>query len=129
MLAGRLGGPPGTSKVDTYELVNSTFTSSRKRPAYYWIRGQAKFVPVLTSTPQRGCMYLLAWIFIGVGVGWGSGRALQGKGYGRMMDILMGVGGAGAGEFSEAFRRPWRFRWAMATTMVGRCLRLCRPLT
>jgi len=64
-------------------------------------------------------MYLLAWIFIGVGVGWGSGRALQGKGYGRMMDILMGVGGAGAGEFSEAFRRLWRFRWAMATTMVG----------
>jgi uncharacterized membrane protein YeaQ/YmgE (transglycosylase-associated protein family) len=40
-------------------------------------------------------MYLLAWMFIGVAVGWGSGKALQGKGYGRMMDILMGVGGAG----------------------------------
>ena len=45
MLAGRLGGPPGTSKVDTYELVNSTVHSSRKRPAYYWIRGASQVCP------------------------------------------------------------------------------------
>jgi uncharacterized membrane protein YeaQ/YmgE (transglycosylase-associated protein family) len=44
-------------------------------------------------------MYLLAWIFIGVVVGWAAGRVLQGEGHGRMMDILMGVGGAVAGGF------------------------------
>jgi uncharacterized membrane protein YeaQ/YmgE (transglycosylase-associated protein family) len=44
-------------------------------------------------------MYLLAWIFIGVVVGWAAGRVLQGESYGRFMDILMGVGGAVAGGF------------------------------
>jgi len=96
MLAGRLGGPEGTPKVDTYELVNSTF-HSRKRAAYYLVRGLPQ--PLHACSAQR--MYLLAWIFIGVAVGWGSGKALQGKGCWRMMDILMGVGG---GRISDAFR-------------------------
>jgi len=52
MLAGRLGGPEGTPKVDTCELVNSTFH----------------------SRTLKGCRLLI-------------------------MDILMGVGGAVAGEF------------------------------
>ncbi|HKN23864.1 MAG TPA: GlsB/YeaQ/YmgE family stress response membrane protein [Candidatus Acidoferrum sp.] len=42
-------------------------------------------------------MYLLAWIFIGVLVGWGAGRILQGNGYGPIMDVAMGIGGAVAG--------------------------------
>jgi uncharacterized membrane protein YeaQ/YmgE (transglycosylase-associated protein family) len=42
-------------------------------------------------------MYLLAWIFIGVLVGWGAGRILQGNGYGPIMDMAMGTGGAVAG--------------------------------
>lgn len=44
-------------------------------------------------------MYLLAWIFIGVLVGWGAGRLLEGNGYGPFMDIAMGIGGAVAGGF------------------------------
>jgi uncharacterized membrane protein YeaQ/YmgE (transglycosylase-associated protein family) len=44
-------------------------------------------------------MYLLAWIFIGVAVGWGAGRILQGNGYGPFMDVAMGIGGALAGGF------------------------------
>ena len=44
-------------------------------------------------------MYLLAWILIGAVVGWGTGRVLQGNGYGPFMDTLMGVGGAIAGGF------------------------------
>jgi uncharacterized membrane protein YeaQ/YmgE (transglycosylase-associated protein family) len=44
-------------------------------------------------------MYLLAWILIGAVVGWGTGRVLQGNGYGPFMDALMGVGGAVAGGF------------------------------
>jgi uncharacterized membrane protein YeaQ/YmgE (transglycosylase-associated protein family) len=39
-------------------------------------------------------MYLFAWIVIGAVVGWGAGRVFQGNGYGPLMDILMGVGGA-----------------------------------
>lgn len=42
-------------------------------------------------------MYLLAWIVVGAVVGWGAGRNFQGNGYGPLMDILMGVGGAVVG--------------------------------
>ena len=42
-------------------------------------------------------MYFLAWIGIGAVVGWGAGRFFQGNGYGRLMDILMGIGGAVVG--------------------------------
>ena len=53
MLARSLGGPEGTSKVDTYEVVNSTFHSSRKRAAYHWVRGASQVCPSpYTSTPQ-----------------------------------------------------------------------------
>ncbi len=44
-------------------------------------------------------MFLLAWISIGVLVGWGAGRILQGNGYGPIMDVAMGIGGAVAGGF------------------------------
>lgn len=45
-------------------------------------------------------MYLLAWILIGAVVGWGAGRVFQGNGYGPLMDILMGMGGAVVGGFT-----------------------------
>jgi len=44
-------------------------------------------------------MYLLAWIFIGVLAGWAAGRLLEGNGYGPLMDVVMGIGGAVAGGF------------------------------
>jgi uncharacterized membrane protein YeaQ/YmgE (transglycosylase-associated protein family) len=44
-------------------------------------------------------MYPLAWVFIGVLVGWGVGRLLEGNGYGQLMDVVMGIGGAVAGGF------------------------------
>ena len=44
-------------------------------------------------------MHLLACIFIGVAVGWGAGRALEGNGYGPFMDVVMGIGGAVASGF------------------------------
>ncbi|MGB9435117.1 MAG: hypothetical protein WBQ89_22920 [Candidatus Acidiferrum sp.] len=44
-------------------------------------------------------MVLVAWIFIGVLVGWGAGRSLEGSGYGPFMDVVMGIGGAVAGGF------------------------------
>ena len=42
-------------------------------------------------------MFLLIvalWIFVGLGAGWVAGRSLEGEGYGRSMDISMGIGGA-----------------------------------
>ena len=44
-------------------------------------------------------MYLISWITVGLVVGWLSGRALKGYGYGPLMDIGMGVCGAVAGGF------------------------------
>jgi len=44
-----------------------------------------------------GHMYLLAWIVVGAVVGWVAGKVFQGNGYGPLMDILMGVGGAVVG--------------------------------
>jgi len=42
-------------------------------------------------------MYLLLWIPVGLIVGWLAGKSLEGVGYGRSMDLVMGVGGAVAG--------------------------------
>jgi uncharacterized membrane protein YeaQ/YmgE (transglycosylase-associated protein family) len=64
-------------------------------------------------------MYLLAWIFIGVVVGWAAGRVLQGEGYGRMMDVLMGVGGAVAGGFLMRSAGFGSYGGAISTTMVA----------
>jgi uncharacterized membrane protein YeaQ/YmgE (transglycosylase-associated protein family) len=64
-------------------------------------------------------MNLLAWIFIGVVVGWAAGRVLQGKSYGRSMDILMGVGGAAASGFLIRTTGIGGYRRVMVTTMVA----------
>jgi uncharacterized membrane protein YeaQ/YmgE (transglycosylase-associated protein family) len=48
-------------------------------------------------------MYLLAWIFIGALVGWGTGRVLADHGSGPFMNIAMGVAGAvGGGYFMRS---------------------------
>jgi len=52
-------------------------------------------------------VYVLAWIVAGAVVGWGAGRIFQGNGYGPLLDILMGVGGAIVGGF------------AMSSTVLG----------
>ena len=44
-------------------------------------------------------MFLLSWIVIGMVVGWGVGRVLQGNGFGPFMDVAMGIGGAVGGGF------------------------------
>lgn len=42
-------------------------------------------------------MYLAIWILVGLIVGWLAGKSLEGDGYGRSMDLVMGAGGAAAG--------------------------------
>jgi len=41
-------------------------------------------------------MYLLLlslWIFVGLAAGWLVGKGLEGEGFGRSMDLVMGIGG------------------------------------
>ncbi len=64
-------------------------------------------------------MYLLAWIVIGAVVGWGAGRVLQGNGYGPLMDILMGIGGAVVGGFTMSFAGLGGYGGTIITTLVA----------
>ena len=63
-------------------------------------------------------MYLFAWIVIGAVIGWGAGRVFQGNGYGPLMDILMGVGGAVVGGFAMSFVGLSGFRGTIITTLI-----------
>ena len=42
-------------------------------------------------------MYLLLWILVGLVGGWLAGKSLEGNGYGRSVDLVMGAGGAAVG--------------------------------
>ncbi len=42
-------------------------------------------------------MYFLSWIIVGLVAGWSAGKILKGNGYGPLMDIAIGIGGAVAG--------------------------------
>ena len=64
-------------------------------------------------------MYLLAWIVIGAVVGWGAGRVFQGNGYGPLMDILMGIGGAIVGGFTMSFAGLGGYGGTIITTLVA----------
>ena len=44
-------------------------------------------------------MYFLSWIIIRLVAGWSAGKILKGNGYGPLMDIVLGIGGAVAGGF------------------------------
>ena len=64
-------------------------------------------------------MYLLAWIFIGVLVGWAAGRILEGNGYGPFMDVVLGIGGAVAGGSLMRAAGFRSFAGTVVTTMVA----------
>ena len=64
-------------------------------------------------------MYLLAWIGIGVVVGWGVGRVFQGNGYGPFMDILMGIGGAVVGGLLTRSAGFGGYGGTIITALVG----------
>jgi uncharacterized membrane protein YeaQ/YmgE (transglycosylase-associated protein family) len=63
-------------------------------------------------------MYLLAWIFIGVVVGWAAGR-VQDESYGRSLDILMGIGGAVAGGYLMRSAGFGGYGRTIVTTLVA----------
>ena len=64
-------------------------------------------------------MYLLIWIVIGAVIGWGAGRVFQGHGYGPLMDILMGIGGAVVGGFAMSFVGLGGYGGTIITALVA----------
>jgi uncharacterized membrane protein YeaQ/YmgE (transglycosylase-associated protein family) len=64
-------------------------------------------------------MYLLVWVVIGAAVGWGAGRVFQGNGYGPLMDMLMGIGGAVVGGFAMSAAGLGGFGGTILTTLVA----------
>jgi len=64
-------------------------------------------------------MFLLAWVVIGAVVGWGAGRVFQGNGYGPLMDILMGIGGAVVGGFAMSSAGLGGYGGTIITTLVA----------
>ena len=71
----------------------------------------------LRGSDKGEFMYLLTWIVVGAAVGWGAGRIFQGNGYGPLMDILMGIGGAVVGGFVTGFADHGGYRGTIITTV------------
>jgi uncharacterized membrane protein YeaQ/YmgE (transglycosylase-associated protein family) len=64
-------------------------------------------------------MYLISWITVGLVVGWLSGRALKGYGYGPLMDLGMGACGAVAGGFLMQSAGVTGAKGTVATVLVA----------
>ena len=44
-------------------------------------------------------LYILWWIIVGLIAGWATGKIMKGKGYGTLVDILLGIAGAVLGNW------------------------------
>lgn len=64
-------------------------------------------------------MYFLSWIIIGLVAGWSAGKILKGNGYGPLMDIVLGIGGAVAGGFLMRSAGLSGYRGMIYTTLVA----------
>ena len=62
-------------------------------------------------------MYFLSWIIVGLVAGWSAG--LNGNGYGPLMDIAMGIGGAVAGGYLMHSAGFSGYRGTIYTTLVA----------
>lgn len=63
-------------------------------------------------------MYL-SWVLVGVVVGWSAGKILKSNGYGPIMDIVMGVGGAVAAGLVVQSADLVGYMGTVVTTMVA----------
>ena len=64
-------------------------------------------------------MYFLSWIIIGLVAGWSTGKILEGNGYGPLMDIVLGIGGAVAGGFLTRSAGFSDYRGTIYITLVA----------
>jgi len=63
-------------------------------------------------------MYFLSWVIVGLVVGWAAGKILDGNGYGPLMDIAMGIGGAVAGGVLMRSAGFSGYRGTIYTTLI-----------
>ena len=64
-------------------------------------------------------MYFLLWIIVGLVAGLSAGKILKGNGYGPLMDIAVGIGGAVAGGFLMRSAGLSGYRGTIYTTLVA----------
>jgi uncharacterized membrane protein YeaQ/YmgE (transglycosylase-associated protein family) len=70
-------------------------------------------------------MYFLSWIIVGLVVGWSARKILKGSGYGLLMDIAIGIGGAVAGGFlmrAAGFSGYWGTIYTILVAIIGAVL-------
>jgi len=63
-------------------------------------------------------MYFLSWIIIGLIASWSAGKILKGNGYGPLMDIVVGIGGAVGGGFLMRSAGFSGYRGTIYTTLI-----------
>ena len=63
-------------------------------------------------------MYFLSWIIIGLIASWSAGKILKGIGYGPLMDIVVGIGGAVGGGFLMRSAGFSGYRGTIYTTLI-----------
>ena len=56
-------------------------------------------------------MHLLWWIIVGLIAGWATGKIMRGSGYGPLMDIVIGIVGAGHARSGIALAQRRRHGW------------------
>ena len=64
-------------------------------------------------------MYFLSWIIVGMVAGWSAGKILKGNGYGPLMDMVIGIGGAVTGGFLLRSAGFSGYRGTIYTTLVA----------
>jgi len=64
-------------------------------------------------------MYLLSWVIVGLIIGWSAGRFLTSGGYGPIIDIAMGIGGAVAGGFVMRIASSSTYAGLLYTSMAA----------
>lgn len=64
-------------------------------------------------------MYFLSWIIVGSVAGWSVGKILKGNGYGPLMDIVIGIGGAAAGGLLTRSAGFSGYRGTLYTTLAA----------
>jgi uncharacterized membrane protein YeaQ/YmgE (transglycosylase-associated protein family) len=64
-------------------------------------------------------MFFLSWIIVGLVAGWSAGKILKGNGYGPLMDMAMGIGGAVAGGFLMHSAGFSGYQGTIYTTLVA----------
>jgi uncharacterized membrane protein YeaQ/YmgE (transglycosylase-associated protein family) len=64
-------------------------------------------------------MHLLTWILVGAAIGWGTGKAIHGNGYGPFRDVVLGIGGGLVGGLLMRSPSVGGYGGTILTTMVA----------